>query len=105
MVAVVNMDGYHACTGLRRYGIADIVTRFRHRLGLTALSRHNSGWALYGHPSTFMWSPTLLPQPADWPPTASVAGCPVDTSMTVQNYIPPADLEEFLASGEKLLAE
>ncbi len=85
-----------------RYGIADIVTRFRHRLGLSALSRHNSGWALYGHPTTFMWSSALLPRPTDWPATAAVAGCPVDTSLTVQGYSPPAELAAFLAAGEKL---
>ncbi len=85
---------------LRRWGIADLVTRFRLALGLPALSRANSGWALYRHPTTFMWSPALLPRPGDWPEHARVAGCPVDTSVTVPDgYSPPAELAAFLAAG------
>lgn len=50
-----------------------------------------------GHPMLYGISPTLLPQPGDWPPSAVVCGQwlpPLD-----HGYTPPPALAEFLAAG------
>ena len=52
-----------------------------------------------GVPVSYCWSPTLLPQPADWPATAEVVGfCQLEASDRM-NYSPPEDLVQFLAAG------
>lgn len=55
--------------------------------------------ALLGVPVSYCWSPTLLPQPSDWPATAEVVGfCQLEASDRM-NYSPPEDLVQFLAAG------
>lgn len=54
----------------------------------------------YGVPVSYCWSPSLLPQPADWPVSAEVVGfCQLEASERM-HYQPPKDLIEFLAAGE-----
>ncbi|GLC42175.1 hypothetical protein PLESTM_001300200 [Pleodorina starrii] len=55
-------------------GISDIVTRFRSKLGLRVVSLRNSGFALYDLPTTFTFSPSLVPPPRDWGPHVVVSG-------------------------------
>ena len=53
----------------------------------------------YPVPTSYCWSATLLPQPADWPANAEVVGfCTLEASERIQ-YQPPAELVEFLAAG------
>lgn len=55
-------------------GIADLVLRFRRRLGLHLASRRSTGFALYDVPSTFTFSPALVPRPPDWGSHVCVSG-------------------------------
>ncbi|MFS2012347.1 glycosyltransferase [Azospirillum sp. CT11-132] len=50
-----------------------------------------------GHPMLYGVSPTLMPQPADWPGYAMVCGQWVHET---QDVTPPAGLADFLAQGE-----
>jgi sterol 3beta-glucosyltransferase len=50
-----------------------------------------------GHPMLYGVSPNLLPQPSDWPGNARACG---QWSIVNPEWIPPAELEEFLAAGE-----
>jgi sterol 3beta-glucosyltransferase len=49
------------------------------------------------HPMLYGMSPSLVPQPADWPPTARICG---HWLAPVTGWSPPAALGEFLAAGE-----
>ncbi len=49
------------------------------------------------HPMLYGMSPSLVPQPADWPPTARICGQWV---APVTDWSPPPALGEFLAAGE-----
>ncbi|EIE23064.1 UDP-Glycosyltransferase/glycogen phosphorylase, partial [Coccomyxa subellipsoidea C-169] len=50
-------------------------------------------------PVSYCWSPTLLPQPADWPQRAEVVGfCQLEASERM-HYSPPEDLVQFLEAG------
>jgi sterol 3beta-glucosyltransferase len=48
------------------------------------------------HPMLYGVSPTLLPRPSDWPDTAYACG---QWSVTNSEWMPPVELEEFLAAG------
>ena len=53
----------------------------------------------YPVPTSYCWSPALLPQPADWPANAEVVGfCQLGVSERTQ-YQPPAELVAFLKEG------
>ena len=48
-------------------------------------------------PHTYLWSPNLLPKPADWGPEIDVAGFVLDPAKA---YTPPQTLLEFLDAGK-----
>lgn len=50
-----------------------------------------------GHPMLYGVSPTLLPQPRDWPDNARVCG---QWPLPTRSWSPPAQLADFLAAGE-----
>jgi len=52
------------------------------------------------HPMLYGISPSLLPPPADWPPTTRLCG---QWTLPVPHWSPPAPLAGFLAAGEKPL--
>lgn len=49
------------------------------------------------HPMLYGISPSLVPQPADWPPTAQICG---QWLAPLTDWSPPPALGEFLAAGE-----
>ncbi len=92
-------------------GLGDIINRFRIRdLGLEPLSPllavapfHPGG--LLGRlrvPTTYCWSPALLPKPADWGDEITVAGyffSATERRRDDELYTPSPDLAAFLSSG------
>ncbi|KAI8258882.1 Sterol 3-beta-glucosyltransferase UGT80A2 [Colletotrichum sp. SAR 10_98] len=48
-------------------------------------------------PCTYLWSPLLLPKPADWASNISVAGFAFEDEP--EDFVPPADLVKFLEKG------
>ncbi|KAG2440699.1 hypothetical protein HXX76_003557 [Chlamydomonas incerta] len=83
-------------------GIADLVIRFRRRLGLPLLSLRNTGFALYTVPTTFTFSKSLVARPRDWGPHVEVSGpllLPAATGVSGDGdsaYTPPQQLVSFL---------
>jgi hypothetical protein len=50
-------------------------------------------------PTSYCWSPALLPRPADWPASAEIVGyCQLGVCERTQ-YQPPAELVAFLGAG------
>ncbi|RMD41233.1 hypothetical protein DV735_g3895, partial [Chaetothyriales sp. CBS 134920] len=78
-------------------GLGDLVNRFRtHTLGLEPVS---TLWApgqftRMRVPTTYLWSPSLVPKPADWGPEVDLAGY-VFLDLA-SHYTPPAEMVEFL---------
>ncbi|KAJ6035833.1 CAZyme family GT1 [Penicillium herquei] len=50
-------------------------------------------------PHTYLWSPSLLPKPPDWPDNIDVCGFSFLPSET--NYVPSNEITEFLKAGPK----
>ncbi|RMZ75788.1 hypothetical protein DV738_g5273, partial [Chaetothyriales sp. CBS 135597] len=78
-------------------GLGDLVNRFRtHTLGLEPVS---TLWApgqftRMRVPTTYLWSPSLVPKPADWGPEVDIAGY-VFLDLA-SHYTPPDDMVQFL---------
>lgn len=53
-------------------------------------------------PCTFLWSPRLLPKPADWADNVTIGGFVFDgeEEERAKSYVPPAELAAFLEKGE-----
>ncbi|KAK0733941.1 hypothetical protein B0T26DRAFT_635829 [Lasiosphaeria miniovina] len=81
-------------------GLGDVINRFRSRvLGLDPLSMI---WApgLLNRlrvPTTYCWSPALIPKPADWASEITISG--FYFLNLASSYIPEPDLAMFLAAG------
>jgi sterol 3beta-glucosyltransferase len=65
------------------------------RAAVCGLPPRRSVWT--DHPMLYGMSPSLVPQPADWPPTARICG---QWLAPVTDWSPPPALAEFLAAGE-----
>ena len=82
-------------------GLGDLVNRFRVRtLGLEPVS---TLWAPGQQtrmrvPMTYLWSPGLVPKPADWGPEITIAGY-VFLDLA-KSYDPPDDLVKFLERSD-----
>lgn len=83
-------------------GLGDLVNRFRVKtLGLEPVS---TLWApgqltRMRVPMTYLWSPGLVPKPADWGPEIDIAGYVfLDLAKSFQ---PPGDLVDFLKRSEE----
>lgn len=83
-------------------GLGDLVNRFRVKtLGLEPLS---TLWApgqltRMRVPFTYLWSPSLVPKPADWGPEIDIAGY-VFLDLA-KSFKPPNDLVKFLKRSEE----
>jgi UDP:flavonoid glycosyltransferase YjiC (YdhE family) len=92
---------YAAVDLLTWAGIGDIINRFRTKtLGLPPLHVTAEGAAVINDravPFTYLWSPALIPKPADWSDNVDVA----DFVFLEQQsrFAPPADLSAFLEAG------
>lgn len=81
--------------------MGDLVNRFRVKtLGLEPVSRLWAPGQLFRLkvPYTYLWSPGLIPKPADWGPEIDIAGF-VFLDLA-SSYQPPKELKKFL-SGNK----
>ena len=79
----------------------DLINDFRKTtLGLPALHTRQAVRLLIDErvPYTYCWSPSVVPRPADWPGHIDVCGFFFLDLAT--NYEPPADLVQFLKSGD-----
>lgn len=95
--AYTNIISYSMVEMMTWQGLGDLINRFRKEsLGLEPLS---TLWApglltRLKAPITYMWSPSLIPKPADWGPHVDISGFvflgKADT------FTPPDDLKVFL---------
>ena len=89
-------------TNLRTWqGLGDLVNRFRVKtLGLEPVSTLWAPGQLFRLkvPYTYMWSPGLIPKPADWGPEIDIAGF-VFLDLA-SSFKPPETLADFLDAGE-----
>lgn len=82
-------------------GLGDLVNRFRVKtLGLEPVSTLWAPGQLFRLkvPYTYLWSPGLIPKPADWGPEIDIAGF-VFLDLA-SSFKPPESLVQFLAAGE-----
>jgi UDP-glucoronosyl and UDP-glucosyl transferase len=82
-------------------GLGDLVNRFRVKaLGLEPMSTLWAPGQLFRLkvPHTYLWSPGLVPKPADWGPEIDIAGF-VFLDLA-SDYVPPEELVKFLDAGE-----
>lgn len=82
-------------------GLGDLVNRFRVKtLGLEPVSTLWAPGQLFRLkvPYTYMWSPGLIPKPADWGPEIDIAGF-VFLDLA-SSFKPPETLAEFLDAGD-----
>lgn len=95
--AYTNIISYSMVEMMTWQGLGDLVNRFRKEtLGLEPLS---TLWApgLLARlkvPTTYMWSPSLIPKPADWGPHIDISGFVFLGK--ADSFTPPDDLKEFL---------
>ena len=83
-------------------GLGDLVNRFRVKtLGLDEISTLWAAGQLsrLACPTTYLWSPGLVPKPADWGPEIDVAGY-VFLDLA-SSFEPPESLVQFLKTGDK----
>ena len=95
-----NFMSYPLVELMQWQGLGDLVNRFRvQTLGLEPVS---TLWApgqmsRLKVPTTYLWSPSLVPKPPDWGPEIDIAGYVfLDLATT---YEPPSDLAIFLERG------
>jgi hypothetical protein len=50
-------------------------------------------------PITYIWSPTLVERPADWPHYCEVVGFINVDLQKLTKYTPPKELQDFLDAG------
>ena len=82
-------------------GLGDLVNRFRVKtLGLEPVSTLWAPGQLFRLkvPYTYLWSPGLIPKPADWGPEIDIAGF-VFLDLA-SSFKPPESLTKFLEAGE-----
>lgn len=81
-------------------GLGDVINRFRTKiLDLEPLSLIWAPGILsrLRIPTTYCWSPALIPKPADWAAEVTIAG--FYFLNLASSYTPPPDLAAFLAAG------
>lgn len=83
-------------------GLGDLVNDFRVKtLCLDPVSTLWAPGALYrmNVPISYLWSPSLVPKPADWADNIDISGF-VFLDLA-SSFTPPDDLEQFLKSGDQ----
>ncbi|EME82537.1 glycosyltransferase family 1 protein [Pseudocercospora fijiensis CIRAD86] len=96
----VNFMSYPLVEMMTWQGLGDIVNKFRVKtLGLEPVSSLWAPGALYRMkvPYTYMWSPSLVPKPADWGDEIDISGF-VFLEMA-NTFKPPEELQKFLDAG------
>jgi len=95
------MERFHSQEFRTWQGLGDLVNRFRVKtLGLEPVSTLWAPGQLFRLkvPYTYMWSPGLIPKPADWGPEIDIAGF-VFLDLA-SSFKPPDTLTHFLDEGE-----
>ncbi|KAJ5492819.1 hypothetical protein N7539_001565 [Penicillium diatomitis] len=108
---LANMSGANGDTGLKNYisygvvdwltwqGLGDVINEWRKQdLELDEVATFEGPHLaeILKIPFTYCWSPALVSKPLDWPSYIDVCGF---FFRDVPEYVPPADLEAFLAAG------
>ncbi|EGO51459.1 hypothetical protein NEUTE1DRAFT_70206 [Neurospora tetrasperma FGSC 2508] len=99
-VNITNYISYALVEMMTWQGLGDVINRFREKvLDLEPLSLLWAPGLLtrLRIPTTYCWSPALIPKPNDWAQEISVAGFYFLDLAT--NYTPEPDLAAFLAAG------
>jgi len=101
----MNWFSYFAADDLTYLGIGDHIQEFRRSLGLKHTNtKAGSSHALYycKIPFTYIWSPSLVPRPADWKSHCRVTGFIHlgPQASGAATYTPPDSLRDFLAAGD-----
>ena len=83
---------------------ADILNRFRRRVlgtgSLFSLRHYHRPLAHAAVPTSYTFSPALVPPPSDWPVHVHVTGfCRLEAAAATHGYTPPLELEAFLEAG------
>ncbi|KAL3469517.1 hypothetical protein BJX99DRAFT_268156 [Aspergillus californicus] len=93
-----NFVSYGVVNWLTWQGVGNVINQWRKELGLDEVAMFEGPRLaeILKIPSTYCWSPALVPRPADWPSYIDVCGFFFRES---PKYDPPADLQAFLASG------
>lgn len=67
---------------------------------LFALRHYHRPLAHAAVPTSYTFSPALVPPPSDWPAHVHVTGfCRLEAAAATHGYTPPAELEAFLEAG------
>ncbi|KAJ9231410.1 CAZyme family GT1 [Paecilomyces variotii] len=99
--SVANLASYGIVEVMMWEGLGDLINRFRRKeLGLDPLDAIRA--PTMNHrlqiPYAYLWSPSLLPKPQDWPDNIDVCGFQVLPGNS--HYNPPEDLVAFLKAGD-----
>ncbi|OJJ45897.1 hypothetical protein ASPZODRAFT_98895 [Penicilliopsis zonata CBS 506.65] len=97
--SVANFASYAVVEMMLWEGLGDIINKFRRGIGLDTLDAVRAPSLVHQLkvPYIYMWSPSLLPKPADWADHIRLSGfifLPADT-----DYAPPEELVSFLEAG------
>jgi UDP:flavonoid glycosyltransferase YjiC (YdhE family) len=99
--AYANFMSYPLVELMTWQGLGDLINKFRIKtLGMEAVSTLWAPGQIYrmNVPFTYMWSPGLVPKPADYPPNIDICGFVfLELGST---WKPPEDLQKFLDAGE-----
>ncbi|THC93158.1 hypothetical protein EYZ11_007367 [Aspergillus tanneri] len=99
--SAANFASYGVVEVMMWEGLGDLINHFRKKqLGLDPLDaiRAPSINHRLQVPYTYLWSPSLLPKPQDWPDHLDVCGFQVLPAES--DYSPPEDLDAFLKAGK-----
>eukprot|EP00955_Chlamydomonas_euryale_P062123 358293-Chlamydomonas_euryale.AAC.1 len=100
---VMNWLSYFAVEDLAWLGMSGMVKDFRKRtLHLADFdAKANGSHSIYHSkvPVTYIWSPSLVARPRDWPHYCEVVGFINVDLQKLTNYAPPKELADFLAAG------
>mmetsp|Transcript_1883 Transcript_1883/g.5490 ORF Transcript_1883/g.5490 Transcript_1883/m.5490 type:complete len:715 (+) Transcript_1883:126-2270(+) len=98
----LNKLSYYTTDAIIWAGNADLVNKFRKKIGLKPIRLMHHGaqmLTMLKVPHTYCWSPALVQKPQDWKDHIDVVGFFfLDESKHTQ-YQPPDDLREFMEAG------
>ncbi|OBT54011.1 hypothetical protein VE04_04593 [Pseudogymnoascus sp. 24MN13] len=97
-VKLTNRLSYAIVDCMMWQGLGDIVNSWRYRHHLTPVPFSEGPFLsdLLKIPTTYCWSPALVPKPLDWPDHIDVCGF---FFRDAPKYSPPSDTDEFLHAG------
>ncbi|KAK6445695.1 hypothetical protein FP744_10001944 [Trichoderma asperellum] len=99
--SVANFASYGVVEVMMWEGLGDLINHFRKKeLGLDPLDAIRAPSMVHRLqiPYTYLWSPSLLPKPEDWPSHIDVCG--FQFLSTESKYKPTKELDDFLKAGE-----